>query len=492
MKGHKNDPRRLRALAPLLILFCMLFGTPALAAVTGVSAAAAAADGSFVKRDGKWAYVYEDGSCATDCLLTINGKTYYFSEDGYRLSGWQTIGDDRYYFGTADQGYMYKSRWLVTKSNTYYRFKKNGKAVGGWLTLNGKKYYFSPSTNKRYYGLKTIGGKKYYFGTKKQGYMYRSQWVTYKNKLYYFRSNGTPPQGWKTIGDNEYYFTKAGYAWTGTHTIGGIKCYFNKKGVLLYKGPKLSVSSDCAILVNADTGETLYAKSAETKHAIASTTKIMTCILALEKCSLNEKVTASAYAASQEETKLYLHADEVFYLKDLLYSLMLPSHNDSAVAIAEHISGSTAKFAKLMNRKAKSIGCTSTNFVTPNGLDNYTLADGAIQYLNHYSTAHDLARIASYAYQNQTFRTIIATKSYSFTSLSGYSYSFQTTNTLLGQLAGVTGMKTGYTDKAGQCFVGSIEAPDGSAYICVVLGGSSSSARWTDARTLLQYAYRQG
>lgn len=492
MKGQKNFFGKWKLLAPFVLVLCLMSGLSAWAAVADISEAVTAEPGSFARRDGRWAYTYEDGSFASDCLLLIDGRTYLFSEDGYRLSGWQTIGSDRYYFGTDDEGYLYKNRWLVTKNNTYYRLKKNGKAARGWLTVKGKKYYFNRSNNKRYYGLKTISGKKYYFGTKKQGYMYRNQWVKYKKKLYYFRNSGTPPRGWTTIGGNEYYFTKAGYAWTGTHTIGGIKCCFDKKGVLLYKGAKLAISSDCAFLINADTGETLYAKRADTKHAIASTTKIMTCILALEKCSLDEKVTASEYAASQEETKLFLHPGEVFYLKDLLYSLMVPSHNDSAVAIAEHISGTTQKFAKLMNKKAKSLGCTSTNFVTPNGLDNYTLADGTVKYLNHYSTARDLAKIARYAYQNEMFRTIVSTKKYSFTSISGYSYSFETTNALFKQLSGVTGMKTGFTNKAGQCFVGSIESPGGNTYICVVLGGSTSNARWEDAKTLLQYAYRQG
>lgn len=134
-------------------------------------------------------------------------------------------------------------------------------------------------------------------------------------------------------------------------------------------GLNYNISSDCALLMNADTGKIVYAKNENVAHANASTTKIMTCILALENCKLNEKVKFSSYAASIEPSKLYANAGEVFYLKDLLYSLMLPSHNDTAVAIAEHISGSSAKFVNLMNKKAAEIGCTNTHFATPNGLD---------------------------------------------------------------------------------------------------------------------------
>ena len=198
--------------------------------------------------------------------------------------------------------------------------------------------------------------------------------------------------------------------------------------------------------MNADTGQIIYGKNENVAHANASTTKIMTCILALENCKLNEKVKFSPYAASIEPSKLYANAGEIFYLKDLLYSLMLPSHNDTAVAIAEHVSGSTAKFVKLMNKKAAEIGCTNTHFATPNGLD---------AGYNHYTTASDLAKIAQYAIKKPMFRKLVSTGYYSFSNLNtGRSYSIGTTNALLGNVPGVQGMKTGYTNKAGYCFVG--------------------------------------
>mgnify|MGYP000756719498 FL=1 len=207
----------------------------------------------------------------------------------------------------------------------------------------------------------------------------------------------------------------------------------------------------------------------------------MTCILALENCKLNEKVKFSPYAASIEPSKLYANAGEIFYLKDLLYSLMLSSHNDTAVAIAEHVSGSTAKFVKLMNKKAAKIGCTNTHFATPNGLD---------AGYNHYTTASDLAKIAQYAIKKPMFRKLVSTGYYSFSNLNtGRSYSIGTTNALLGNVPGVQGMKTGYTNKAGYCFVGLSYSARGNTYISVVLGADSSSARWQDSRTLLTYAY---
>ena len=173
--------------------------------------------------------------------------------------------------------------------------------------------------------------------------------------------------------------------------------------------------------------------------------------------------------------------NKISQLKDLLYSLMLPSHNDTAVAIAEHVSGSTAKFVKLMNKKAAEIGCTNTQSATPNGLD---------AGYNHYTTASDLAKIAQYAIKKPMFRKLVSTGYYSFSNLNtGRSYSIGTTNALLGNVPGVQGMKTGYTNKAGYCFVGLSYSARGNTYISVVLGADSSSARWQDSRTLLTYAY---
>ncbi|MCD8347260.1 MAG: serine hydrolase [Lachnospiraceae bacterium] len=467
----------------MLLLLVLCFSVPTHAASSvSVKNIQTVSGGSFVKEDGQWYYIYADGTRAKNCLLEIDGKTYYFAKNGRRKSGWQTIGNAQYYFGKKSEGYMYKKCWYTSASGETYRLANNGKMRTGLITVGSKTYYLDPETGVLQYGWQKVNGVRCYFGSSDEsGAMYQNKWLTYDGSLYYLTADGSRATGWQTIDGKTYYFSSSGKACRSKKTISGTTYYFSSTtGELLYSGANLSVSCDCAVLINASTGEVLYDKNGSAQHSNASTTKIMTCILALENSSLTDKVTASANAAAQEPTKIYLHTGEVFYMKDLLYGLMLPSGNDAAVAIAEHISGSTSAFADLMNQKAKEIGCTSTHFVTPNGLD---------AGYDHYTTAEDLAKIAQYAYQNATFRTIVATKTYSFKSVSGYSYYLTSTNSLLGTMTGVTGMKTGYTKKAGYCFVGSITSQSGDAYIAVVLGASTSSARWSDAKTLLNYAY---
>ena len=376
-----------------------------------------AAAGKFVPDGDFWKYQYKDKTFAKNVFLKINNKTYRFNHLGHRWCSWHTYNEKQYYFGSRSQGYLIKNT-LIRYKNNYYYVGKDGAMVTGWIT----------------------------------------------------DKSGTT-----------YYFGKDGKAVTGKHRIQKTNYYFNANGTLEHTGLDYNLSSDCALLINANTGKVVYAKNENVRHANASTTKIMTCILALENCKLNEKVTFSPYAASIEPSKLYANAGEVFYLKDLLYSLMLPSHNDTAVAIAEHVSGSTAKFVDLMNKKAAAIGCTNTHFATPNGLD--------FGY-DHYTTASDLAKIARYAIKRNMFRKLISTGYYSFSNLNtGRTYYIGTTNALLGNLPGVQGMKTGYTNKAGYCFVGLSYSQKGNTYISVVLGGSSSASRWEDSRRLLTYAY---
>ncbi len=408
-------------LALLLCLgFSTLSGSEARAADVSMDNVTKISGGSFEKEGSKWYYRYKDGSSPSKGIYKIKGKTYYIGSSGQRKYGWQDINGKTYYFGKKSEGYMYAKKWVKEGKARYY-LTKSGARASGWKTIGGKTYYFSRKTGKACRSKKTIDGTAYYFDS--------------------------------------------------------------KTGALLYSGANLSnISSDCAVLINADTGEVLYDKNGDTKHANASTTKILTCILALENSSLKDKVKFSAKAANEEPTKLSVSKGEKFYMEDLLYAMMLPSANDAAVAVAEHISGSTSAFAKLMNKKAKQIGCTSTHFVTPNGLDKGK---------NHYTTAQDLAKIAAYAYQNSTFRKIIKTKSYSFKNLSGKSYKVKTSNELLGSMAGVKGMKTGYTKKAGYCFVGVIKSKKGNTYISVTLGASSGKKRWADAKTLLKYAYKK-
>lgn len=253
---------------------------------------------------------------------------------------------------------------------------------------------------------------------------------------------------------------------------------------------ELKVYARAALLMDASNGRILYEENGYEKLPMASTTKIMTCILALEYIKAHETtvweepVEVSGHAASMPKVKLGMQKGDRFLLEDLLYSLMLESHNDTAVAIAEYIDGSVAAFAQRMNEKARSLGCQDTNFITPNGLD--AEADGKI----HETTAADMARIASYALQNEEFRKIIQTRAYTFPELSGRR-TFQVYNKdrFLDLMDGAIGIKTGFTGKAGYCFVGALER-DGKTFVSVVLGSGwppHKNWKWEDTRTLMEY-----
>ncbi|MGN0298336.1 MAG: D-alanyl-D-alanine carboxypeptidase family protein [Lachnospiraceae bacterium] len=235
-----------------------------------------------------------------------------------------------------------------------------------------------------------------------------------------------------------------------------------------------------ALLMDADSGRVLYSKNGDEIMPMASTTKIMTAILAIESGRLDEIFEVSSYAASMPKVKLGLQADEQYYLKDLLYSLMLESHNDTAVVIAEGLAGSVENFAEWMNEKARELGCEQTNFVTPNGLD----ADG------HHTTAQELALIARYALQDDTFCSIINTRSYSFSSIDGKrNFSVTNKDAFLDLYEGAFGVKTGFTGKAGYCFVGAVKRGE-KIFIAVVLACGwppNKSWKWHDMRLMMDY-----
>ena len=235
-----------------------------------------------------------------------------------------------------------------------------------------------------------------------------------------------------------------------------------------------------ALLMDGENGRVLFGKNERKTMPMASTTKIMTCIIALEYGNLEDQVTISAYAASMPKVHLGVREGETYYLKDLLYSLMLESHNDVAVAIAEHIGGSVEGFSKMMNQKARDLGAYDTNFVTPNGLD----ADG------HYTTAVDLANIARYGISLPEFLEITNTASYSFQTVDK-SRSFQVSNknAFLNQMEGAIGVKTGFTGGAGYCFVGAVKSGD-KTFISVVLASGwppHRTYKWSDTKELMQY-----
>lgn len=235
-----------------------------------------------------------------------------------------------------------------------------------------------------------------------------------------------------------------------------------------------------AILIDADSKRVLYQKNGYEKRAMASTTKIMTCLLALENSNPDDVVEFSSYAASRPQVKLGAGSGSKFYMKDMLYSLMLESHNDTAVAIAESIAGSTLDFANMMNERAKSIGALNTNFVTPNGLDDPM----------HYTTAYDLALIAAEAIKNEKFLEIVNQKSHTFTQIDGKgSYGVYNKDAFLEMMDGAIGIKTGFTGNAGYCFVGALKR-DNRTFISVVLASGwppSKTYKWKDTVKLMKY-----
>lgn len=243
-----------------------------------------------------------------------------------------------------------------------------------------------------------------------------------------------------------------------------------------------------AVLMDGASGRVLYEKNGYEAMANASTTKILTCILALENCETESQANVSAYAASQSKVRLGIREGQTFYLKDMLYGLMLESFNDCAVVIAEHVAGDVVGFAELMNRKAEEIGCKDTHFVTPNGLDGTD--DGGF----HHTTAEDLAKIMRYCIKSSPkaaeFLEITRAASYSFTDVDGTSsYQCSNHNAFLQMMDGALSGKTGFTGTAGYCYVGALER-DGRTYIVALLAcgwPNNKTYKWSDTKKLMSY-----
>lgn len=243
-----------------------------------------------------------------------------------------------------------------------------------------------------------------------------------------------------------------------------------------------------AVLMDADSGRILFGKEENEKRPMASTTKIMTCIIALENMEAGQIAAASEYAAGRPKVKLGVKNGEEFYIQDLLYSLMLESHNDSAVVIAEEIGGSVEGFAEMMNAKATEIGCADTHFVTPNGLDAED--DGGV----HSTTAADLARIMKYCItespKKEEFLVITQTRSYQFTNLEGdRSFYCNNHNAFLDMMDGALTGKTGFTADAGYCYVGALRQGDRTFIVALLACGwpNNRNYKWKDTRTLMEY-----
>ena len=249
--------------------------------------------------------------------------------------------------------------------------------------------------------------------------------------------------------------------------------------------------SMAAVLMDADSGRVLCSKNENEVHAMASTTKVMTCILALELAELDSVVTFSENAASQPDVQMNGKAGEQYYLKDLLYSIMLESHNDSSVAVAEAIAGDVISFTNLMDKKAEAIGCLKTNFVTPNGLD------GEDERGDHCTTAEELAKILRYCIVTSSkaaeFLEITSADNYEFQEINGKRQVYcQNHNALLKNYVGTLTGKTGFTGKAGYCYVGAVKR-DETTLIIVLLGAGwypNKNFKWVDARKLLDYGFK--
>ena len=239
-----------------------------------------------------------------------------------------------------------------------------------------------------------------------------------------------------------------------------------------------------AVLMDADTGRILFEKNGNEQMPMASTTKIMTLLVTLENADLEGTVQVSAYAASMPKVRLNLQEGETYRLKDLCYSLMLESHNDSAVAIAEHVGGSVEGFASMMNQKARDLGCYHSYFITPNGLD------AEDEYGKHSITAKDLARIMRCCMQNEEFLSITRQPSWSFSSLDGSrSFTVNNKNAFLNMMEGALTGKTGFTNGAGYCYVGALER-EGKRLIAVVLAcgwPNNRTWKWSDTKKLMSY-----
>lgn len=260
----------------------------------------------------------------------------------------------------------------------------------------------------------------------------------------------------------------------------------------------LNTYTPSCILMDANTGKILYEKNSNDVRFPASTTKIMTAILTVENCELSDIATVShdaIFSVPVSYSHASLREDEKLTIEQLLNVLLIPSANDAANVLAEHISGSVEEFAKLMNQKAKEIGCLNTNFVNPNGIHNE----------KHTSTAYDLALMGKYAMQFDTIRDIVTKTSYSLPKTNKYSKEdrmFNTTNDLIIKnnsnakdnyyYSNCIGIKTGYTTEAGSCIIAGAKKDD-VELIVVVLGGELTkdgiSQRYLDCKNLFNYGF---
>lgn len=240
----------------------------------------------------------------------------------------------------------------------------------------------------------------------------------------------------------------------------------------------INLNARSCVILDRSSSKVLYGKNETNRVKMASTTKIMTATVILENCNLNQTVEVSKKSAGTGGSRLGLKTGDKITIRDLLYGLMLCSGNDSAVALAETAGGSIQGFSEMMNKKARDLGLTNTNFESPHGLDS----------AEHYTTAYELAVLTNYALKNPTFAQIVGTKNYTVT-INGYPKKLNNTNELLGVLNGVYGVKTGFTNGANRCLVTACKRGE-MDIICVVLGCDTKKFRTTDSVKLIEYAFK--
>lgn len=247
-------------------------------------------------------------------------------------------------------------------------------------------------------------------------------------------------------------------------------------GKTISDNPK--IDSRVALVYDRNSGKIMYQKNGERKTPMASTTKIMTAIVIVENCNMQDVVTIESKAAGTGGSRLGLKKNDKITVNDLLYGLMLCSGNDAAVALAIHAGGSIEGFAEMMNQKAEELGLENSHFVVPHGLDTK----------NHFTTAYELAKIADYALNIPKIKEIVGSKNYTVT-INGYPKAIRNTNELLGYLDGVYGVKTGFTNGAGRCLVTACKKGK-LDMITVVLGADTKKIRTADSIKLIEYTHQ--
>lgn len=272
-------------------------------------------------------------------------------------------------------------------------------------------------------------------------------------------------------------------------TILGILVIFLFNSFNVYAAEELSINAKSALIVETNSGKIIYEKDINEQNYPASTTKILTAILAIENCDLDDVVTVSQNAISSIPTEYViapLYVDEQIKVKDLLYALMLKSSNDAAYVLAEHVGGSIDGFSEMMNNKAQEIGCKNSHFVNPNGIDNP----------DHYTTAYDMYLIANYAMKNEKFVEIVSTYEYTLPATNKYPSNdriMKNTNNFVNPNSeyynkNVKGIKTGTTTKAGNCLIAE-SANNNLEFITVVLGAETSNGKFSETKKMIEYAF---